>query len=495
MKKLMLFAIIAIAVMVGCKNKGQTAPADNKDSLSAVIDSIIEENDTTPLPMFLIGTDGKYMQMLYWTNIEEPKKEDDDDDWVEIIHKSWELQEMFRRNASQYTNRIVGDKIVKVKFIDEVLKDPDGNTPSIGEIHGREEIPSLCARFDFVNPKDKTADDPTWGVVICTDSYLNSRKQLSIKSCAKDDGSLPNLPADIIKQMEKEYGMKAANSPQLSIIGNRYIHGTIQFEGQYKNAPKDPNDAERKYALALELIIDSGKVYKLEQLGYYDEEFGCVWNADADGYISNDIAAAFEGPKGLELCYTHGAPESFCIGMIYLREGKLIEHQYEIFHSLIDEEIPIWKKDIAEMDKMYHADNMSDKNVKLSKWAHCFIDYENDWIWLRDKEDKNGAFFIRKDDKFLLMAIETPRLQPSRCDKDGVCYLKLSGSAGGPSMQHEIHAFKGGKRIWKLNVIEVSGEVNSASLNDKEISVEEGKAYLDKVPEGQQINVYFKEIE
>ena len=293
----------------------------------------------------------------------------------------------------------------------------------------------------------------------------------------------------------KEYGMKAANSPQLSIIGNRYIHGTIQFEGQYKNAPKDPNDAERKYALALELIIDSGKVYKLEQLGYYDEEFGCVWNADADGYISNDIAAAFEGPKGLELCYTHGAPESFCIGMIYLREGKLIEHQYEIFHSLIDEEIPIWKKDIAEMDKMYHADNMSDKNVKLSKWAHCFIDYENDWIWLRDKEDKNGAFFIRKDDKFQLMAIETPRLQPSRCDKDGVCYLKLSGSAGGPSMQHEIHAFKGGKRIWKLNVIEVSGEVNSASLNDKEISVEEGKAYLDKVPEGQQINVYFKEIE
>jgi hypothetical protein len=283
MKKLMLFAIIAMAVMVGCKNKGQTAPADNKDSLSAVIDSIIEENDTTPLPMFLIGTDGKYMQMLYWANIEEPKKEDDDDDWVEIIHKSWELQEMFRRNASQYTNRIVGDKIVKVKFIDEVLKDPDGNTPSIGEIHGREEIPSLCARFDFVNPKDKTADDPTWGVVICTDSYLNSRKQLSIKSCAKDDGSLPNLPADIIKQMEKEYGMKAANSPQLSIIGNRYIHGTIQFEGQYKNAPKDPNDAERKYALALELIIDSGKVYKLEQLGYYDEEFGCVWNADADG--------------------------------------------------------------------------------------------------------------------------------------------------------------------------------------------------------------------
>ena len=57
MKRLMFVAICAMAVMVSCKNKGQTAPADSKDSLEAVIDSIIEENDTTPLPMFLIGSD------------------------------------------------------------------------------------------------------------------------------------------------------------------------------------------------------------------------------------------------------------------------------------------------------------------------------------------------------------------------------------------------------------------------------------------------------
>jgi hypothetical protein len=62
-------------------------------------------------------------------------------------------------------------------------------------------------------------------------------------------------------------------------------------------------------------------------------------------------------------------------------------------------------------------------------------------------------------------------------------------------MQHEIHAFKGGKRIWKLNVLEVSGQIEGASLDDRDISVEEAKAYLDKVPEGQQINVYFNEIE
>ena len=493
MKKLMLVAICVMAVMMGCKNKGQTAPADAQDSLEAVIDSIIEENDTTPLPMFLIGDDGKYMQMLYWAHVEEPQKGDDADDWVEVMHKSWERQEMFRRNAAQYTNLLTEKGIVKVKFIDEVLKDPDGDTPSIGEIHGREEIPSLCARFDFVNPKSKV--EKSWGLVIATDSYLNSRKRLDVKSCRGSDYNYPKLPADIVKQLETKYGMKAERSSKTSIIGDRYTMGAIEFKGEYKNAPKDPNDSDRKFALALEVLIDSAKIYVLEQLGYYDEEYGSAWNADADGYIPNDIAAAFEGPKGLELCYTHGAPESYCIGMLFPRDGKLIELEYECYHCMIDEEIPVWKKDLAEMDKIYHADEMGEKDVELVKWVHCFIDYDNEWIWMRDKDDKNGAFFIRQaDGKFKLIAVENPRLRPSRCSKDGVYYLKFEGPAGGPSWQREIHAFKNGQRIWKFNVLEVEGEVYECSLNDKDISNEEGKALMEKVPQGEQINAYFKEI-
>ena len=89
MKKLMLVAICVMAVMMGCKNKGQTAPADSKDSIDAVIDSIIEENDTTPLPMFLIGGDGKYMHMLYWANIEEPKVTEDNAEYIDGMHKRW----------------------------------------------------------------------------------------------------------------------------------------------------------------------------------------------------------------------------------------------------------------------------------------------------------------------------------------------------------------------------------------------------------------------
>ena len=496
MKKLMLVAICAMAVMISCKNKGQTAPADNNDSLNAVIDSIIEENDTTPLPMFLIGSDGKYMHMLYWANVEEPKKTEDDDEYFEASHKRWEFQEMFRRNAALYTNLIVGgDKTTKVKFVDEVLKDPDGNTPSIGQIHGREEIPSLCARFDYANAKDKKEDGANWGTVIVTDSYLNSRRLLSLKSCAKNY-EYPKLDANIVNQLEKEYGMKAKASSKIAIIDNRYIHGTVEFEGEYKNAPRDPYDEDRKFALAVELLIDSAKVYKLEQLGYYSPEWGTAWNADADGYISNDIVAAFEGPKGLELCYTHSAPESYCVGMIYLRDGKLIEHEYEMFQTLVDEETPVWKCDITEMQKLYVDDNPHErKNVKFTKYAFVYFDYDNQWIWMRDQQDENGAFFLKKDDKYKLIAVETPKMKPAQTSKDGVSYLRLSGSAGGPSQYVEIYVFKDGKRTEYFTALMVAGEVDGCSLNGRDISVEAGKAYLAKLPKFEEVTAYFKNIE
>ena len=495
MKKLVFVAVCVMAVMISCKQKGQTAPADSgKDSVTAaVIDSIIEENDTTPLPMFLTGGDGKYLHMLYWTNIEEPQRSEGDEDYFDTWHKSWELQEMFRRNMTLYTNMLYGKDIVKVKYVDEVLKDPDGNTPSIGEIHGREEIPALCARFDYVNAKDKK--DGNRGLVIVTDSYLSSRKRLTVKTCQTDNYEYPKLPADIVKQLETQYGMKALQSHKTCIIGDSIIVGAVEFKGEYKNAPKDKYDADRKSALAVEVLVDGGKLYVLEQIGYYDPEYGGSWNADADGYIPNDIEVAFEGPKGLELCYTHGAPESFCVGMLFPREGKLVELEYECYHSMVDEEIPVWKKDFAEMEKLFQDDEFSEGDVKFTKWAHCYIDYDNEWIWLRDNDDKNGAFFIRKDGKFQLIAIETPRMNPSRCEKDGICYLKLAGSAGGPSWQQEIYAFKNGKLLWTFNVLEVEGEIDECQLNGKELSKEQGRAYLDKIPQGQEINVYFREIE
>jgi hypothetical protein len=133
--------------------------------------------------------------------------------------------------------------------------------------------------------------------------------------------------------------------------------------------------------------------------------------------------------------------------------------------------------------------------VHLTKWAHCYFDYENEWIWLRDKDDKNGAFFVRKDGKLTLIDVENAHQKPSACEKDGVKYLKFSGTAGGPSWQQIIYAFKDGKQLWKLFALEVYGELSECMLNGKEISKDVGKTYLEKVPEGKEITAYFNDIE
>lgn len=500
MKKLLILAVCAMAAMISCKQKGQTAPTEGMiDSATvAVIDSILEENDTTPMPMFLMGEDAQYALMLYWENLEEPKKNEEYPEYFEAEHQRLTLQDMFRRNKEQYTNMLMDDKFVKIKFIDEVLKDPDGDTPSIGEIH-RKEIPSLCARFDFANPKDKkkTEYGYNWGTVIVTDAYLQSRKLLPIKSFDYEWDKEDPLPATVVKQLEQRYGMQAMRSELMCSIGDSCQYGSIQFKGEYKNGPKEGYNDERKCALALDVIICGDKVYANEQYGSMFSETDYSWNADDEGrYVGCNLLAAFEGPKGLELCYYRGAPESSTVGMFYLREGKLIEHEYEGYHNMVDEEIPVWKSDIAEMQKLYLADDPhSHKSIELAKWAHCHIDFENEWIWLRDKENKNGAFFIRKDGKFKLIDVENVHQKPSRAEKDGVSYLKFGGSAGGPSYQHIIYAYKGGERLWKLFVLEIYGEISECMLNDKDISKEEGKAYFDKVPEGQEINAWFKDID
>lgn len=495
----MLIAICMMAVMIGCKQKGQTVPADSKDSVSAVIDSIIEENDTTPMPMFLMAEDGQYMQMLYWTGLEEPRKTEDNADWFDESHRIWAQQDMFRRNKTQYTNMLLDDKFVKIKYIDEILKDPDGNTPSVGERH-RKEIPSLCARFDFVDPKEKKTNEYgyiEYGTVIVTDSYLKTRKLLPIVFDGSEWDDPKPLPETAIKLLQQKYGMEIGRMRLVATIGGRYIWGFLQFKGEYKNAPKDGFYKDSKVALALDVLIDGDKVYAHEELGMYDDEYGPGWNADDGGeYVGCYPMAAFDGPKGLEICYGRDAPESSAVGMFFLRGGQLIQLTYETYHNMIDEQIPVWKKDFAEMQRLYlENDPHGHKDVHLTKWAHCYIDYDNEWIWLRDKEDMNGAFYIRKDGKLTLIDVENAHQKPSVCEKEGVHYLKFSGTAGGPSWQQIIYAFKDGKQLWKLFALEVYGELSECELNGREISEDLGKSYLEKVPEGKEITAYFDDIE
>ena len=263
MKKILcVWAVCMMAVMIGCKNKGKTEAATAKDSVAAVIDSIIEENDTTPMPMFLMGSD-QYAHMLYWSYLEEPQKTEDNGDYFEAEHQRWTLQEMFRRNKTEYTNMLMDGKFVKIKFVDEVLKDPDGNTPSIGECH-RPEIPSLCARFDYADPKEKKPSEYgayQWGSVIVTDGYLQSRKYLPVVYDESEWDKPKPLPETVVAQLKKKYGMEVERMRLVATIGDSCLWGTLQFKGQYKNAPKGGFYGDDPVALALDVLIVGDKFY------------------------------------------------------------------------------------------------------------------------------------------------------------------------------------------------------------------------------------------
>ena len=43
--------------------------------------------------------------------------------------------------------------------------------------------------------------------------------------------------------------------------------------------------------------------------------------------------------------------------------------------------------------------------------------------------------------------------------------------------------------------LEIEGEIDECSLNGKPLSKEEGRAYLNKIPEGQKITAWFRDIE
>ena len=95
-----------------------------------------KKGGTTLPPMFLLGTNNGMMQMVYWCDLEEPQLDEDYADYYEEIHQAWALQDQFRRNASKYTKLIVdGTETRDVKYVDEILLNPDGEKLFPGELH------------------------------------------------------------------------------------------------------------------------------------------------------------------------------------------------------------------------------------------------------------------------------------------------------------------------------------------------------------------------
>ena len=492
MRKIVLLAFCVAVAMISCKNKGQAAGETDADS-TAVSDSAasVEQQDTTPLPMFLYYMNPSYMQTIYWTGVEEPKKDKDNAEYFDGMYASWSLQEMSRRNAAGYTKMLVDDnKWVDIKYIGELLKNPDGEVMYGGELHSRPAIPSPGLKYALVNPKDAPKRDYEYGefYIIVHQDYLKTRKVLKIEI----PKNVKPMPKAVIKQMEQKYGMKAGRSMICSTIDGRYTQGFIQFNGEFKNAPKD-KDRDYKKALALEVVADGDKVYAFEELGYYETEGGyCTWNADDGGeYCPTSICAAFEGPDGLELCYEHGAPESSTVGIFRVRDGQLTQTEYECYHRLIDESTPLWKKDIAQLKKLF----ASSSKGSLDKYQFLYLDEDNiEEIWMRSDDDNHGAVFTFKDGKPQLVAIEDDKTGIAFYQGNGKGYVKTT-SEDGSFRTTKLYAIKGSQVVERFSMKDLDGEITESKLNGKTLTKWEAADYLDKLPLNEyKVYPYWKDI-
>ena len=164
-----------------------------------------KDNPATLPPMFLMSSGNGMGLMVYWCDTTEPMLNEDNTEFFDIEHQEWALQDLFRRNASQYTKLIVNSTITsKVKYVDEVLLNPDGEPMYFGELHGRPDIPSPGARFSLQSGEPLTEDEH--GGILVTDKYLASHKPMDIRPAAED--KIIPLPANVVKKMEDTYGMK-----------------------------------------------------------------------------------------------------------------------------------------------------------------------------------------------------------------------------------------------------------------------------------------------
>ena len=495
MKKLAIIAIGMAAVMMACTNKGKTAPGDGSDSDSVAADSLIaEQADTTSRPMFIWMQDGKNLQMHYWAGLDKPVKNKDNAEFFDSANVvAWEIEESFRRNRASYT-KLLGEnnKCLGIKYTAEVLKDPDGKDASYGEIHGREGIPAAGLKYEFTDKKFNARQMSGFYVAV-TDEYLASRKLIDMRRLQ----NVKPLPANVIKQLEGEYKMKTAKSQLLS-QGNKYSYGILQFKGKYKTAKEFGQKVDK--CLALEVVMAGDKVYSFPVEGYIYEGMS-TWHADDDGEYYGCQITLFEAPDdAIEIAYIEGAPESITTGMYYIRDGKMTRERYEVYHTLVDESAPLWKKDIAEVMKLYVADNPSaHKGAKFAKFRWLDIDTDNnDELWIRSADDKHGAFFNRINGKWGLIATEGAdhkvefRFDYSGNNSPG--YLMVTSDDGNPSTFTTVYEIRNSKVVHKFTKHEVYGELDGCTLDGKAINIEAGQKWLDALPKDSNFAIWWQDI-
>lgn len=323
-----------VATIVACTGN-KTNGGGNADSDSVVVDSIPENSEfeavdrlaglqTTmpPVPLYVrsgIDDERDIIQVVYWASLEEPSS----DDGASYMD-AWKVQNALRQNKTHYTKVMGGDdKLYEVKCVGEV-KSPDNEYGSLAS--SRHPQMGLLFQFDDPDAFAKTAEDGYMNMLhwLLPDDYLSHRELLKVKSIKWNERK--PLPADVVKKMEAKYGMKAERTSLTARIGDDYVTGFIQFLPQGKKC------------LAVEVLVCGDEVWSYsEEAQYFEDEHVFSWHVDDGGeYFGNSYDAAFIGPDGIELLYTHFSPESADFGWMTIKGDTLVQHEVTGYYIWYD---------------------------------------------------------------------------------------------------------------------------------------------------------------
>lgn len=447
----MLFAFCAMVLLVSCKDKKAQKDEEEQDSEAATLSA--ESN--VQMPIFLYYYDRDRMQMIYWCSPNEEVRN--------------EQQDSYTKNAAAYTHFFVdGEEAGTMEYMEEQVLTPDGDPMDCGQLHWRG-MPSAGLVFQPLSGVQKLApSDYGYFAIGATDDFLATHKPMNVKhnEWYSEGGDKP-LPVDVVKKLESQYDMKAARSHIACTMEDGYSYGILQFE------------VKNQKVVALEVLMHGDDIYSVPVEGFYDETYGAGWNVDDDGiYFPSSIYAAFLGPEGPVICFVRRAPESCATGFILVRDGKLVRDELAIYYVNIDEGYskPLWKKDLAKLEELYHAAEPSASDVKFKQWAYIDVDGDGfDEIWLRDADDDNSAFFTLKEGpKLLCMGNNKMKLSVyQNC-------IVSEGPCGGPCYAFEVITMKNSQIEHQLNYMTVEGRAEGCELDGKEISQEEAEKFKSK---------------
>lgn len=337
MKTLTAYGTIFLtAVLMSCTGQ-QTNGSRGKDS-----DSVVNTADTVPeafeveavetlaglqttmppVPLYVrsgLHDEEPIVQVVYWISVDKPQV-DNDSAYIE----SWKVQNALRENRAHYT-KVMGqdNKLYGVKCVGDATS-PSNEYGSLASPNH----PQMGLKFRLDDPAAfaKTAEGGFMNELywLLPDDYLSHREMLNIKPIQWDKHK--PLPAEVVRKMEAKYGMRAARTSLTAQIGDEYVAGFIQFAPQGKKC------------LAVEVLVCGDEVWSYsEEAQYFEQENAFSWHVDDDGeYFGNSYDAAFIGPDGIELLYTHFAPESADFGWMTIKGDKLVQHEVNGYYIWYD---------------------------------------------------------------------------------------------------------------------------------------------------------------